>query len=214
MRLLNYISIISFLFTLTTCNSQNNKVELALKECVNQKVNENIKAAYGKEPFDFYEFILKIEEKLLSNNLIEKVDKENYFILLNKLINSNDPKSLNMYKEQNTIIDKFGFGFNSFVINEGIFNQCPYAVSLSNKETDGKLIYEEGKVLNKLMAQGFDDKALLKELFNTLDEESFKKEVYRAPIILLVMINIDTKYNPNLQRLKERQKGKKFLNKN
>ncbi|RNL90318.1 hypothetical protein ED312_06505 [Sinomicrobium pectinilyticum] len=212
MRLFSYIFTFLSVLVFTDCSCQNNKVESALKECVNQKVNKNIQAAYGKEPFDFYDFILKFEKELISNNLLKNRTKDDYYNLLLSIIDdSSDSKYSKIYTQQNNLMDDYGFSAFS---TEAIFTQCPYHISESSKDTEGKIIYAEGNVLNKLMAQGFDDKELLKELINTLDEESFKKEVYRAPIILLVMINIDTKYNPDLQKLKERQKGKKFLNKN
>lgn len=211
MKSIKYILSLCVILSVLSCKAQDTEVELALKECVNEQVNKNIQEAYGKEPFDFYTFILKIEQELLSNKLLQSKDKASYLSLLNNINQSTNIEYSEMYKKQNSIIDSYGFAPFS---TESIFNQCPYKVSVESKEKEGKLIYSQGVILNKLMAQGYSNESLLKELINVTDDDDFDKVVYRAPVILLVMINLDNKYNPDLKKLKEQQEGKDFLNKN
>ena len=197
-------------FAVFSCNSQNNAVEDSLKECINQRINEDITEAYGKEPFDFYDFVLNVEQELLKSGLLENADKNNYFNLL-KSIPPADKEYEKMFHLQNRIMDDFGFFPFS---TETIFNQCPYQVSADKKYGDGALIYNQAAILFKMMESGYDDENLLNKLKDTIDEENFEKVVYRAPIILLVMIELDKHYNPDLKKLKEYQKGRTFLKRN
>ena len=52
------------------------------------------------------------------------------------------------------------------------------------------------------------DEKLLKELFSLVDEKSFSKIIYRAPIIVLVMINLDYKYNREFIKRRRQLRGK------
>ncbi len=214
MKATKNILIICALFFSISSKAQNTEIEEALEECVDKKINEYIENAYGEGSFDFYKFILVIEQEFLFNHLIRDTYKESYLNLLNKINQVAKIKYSKMYNSQNKIIDEFGFEFNSFAINEIVFNQCPYKVSLNSKDNEGKLIYSQGMLLNELMKNGFDNEDLIKELISVTDDDDFDKIVYRAPIILLVMINLDNKYNKDLKKLKKRQKGKVFLNKN
>lgn len=204
-----FLSSLIMLF-IFSCNTQVTEVEMALKECVNEEVNKNIKEAYGKNPFDFYKFILEIEKEFISNEILKSKDKESYLEFFDSFNKQNDIEYSKMYEKQNSLIDKYGFTPFS---TEIIFNQCPYKVSVESKENKGKLIYSQGVILNKLMKSGYDDENLIKELISVTDENNFDKVVYRAPIILLMMINLDNKFNPDLKELKENQKGKSFLKK-
>ncbi len=194
-------------FVIFGCKSQNTAVEDSLRECINQRINEGIAEAYGKEPFDFYDFILTVEQELLKSGLLKNADKNNYFNLL-KSIPPADKEYEKIFHLQNRIMDDFGFFPFS---TETIFNQCPYKVSVDSKDGEGALIYNQAAILYKMMEKGYDDENLLTKLEDSIDEEDFKKAVYRAPIVLLVMIELDKHYNPDLKKLKEYQKGRTFL---
>ena len=187
-------NIISFCILLLSisCMSQNNDVENELKDCVNEKVNKKIEEKYSKEPFDFYEFILKVEEGFISNQSLTSIDKVEYLEFYKNVISTKNKKK---YKknvmQQNEIINQYGFDFNSFVINDNIFNQCPFKVSSSIANKENSIIYSQGYVLNKMMSKNYKDIQLFKELLNKTYDKSFEKIVYRAPIILIVMINLE-----------------------
>lgn len=190
---------------ITSCSNQYNLTEKALKVCVNESLNKNIKERTGKSNFDFYAMIVEVESKLIEAKLISHNDRNGYLRLIKSITESKKTEYEKMYFQQSEIIDKYGFFPFS---TETVFNQCPYKVSADVKYTEGKYIYNQGSILNKLMAEGYDNDELIEELINSVDENNFKKVVYRAPIILLTMIKLDKEYNPNYKRLEEYQKGK------
>lgn len=203
-----FFSLVLFIFS---CKAQNSNTEKALKECINESVNKNIQENYGKEPFDFYELVLKVENELIANELLKNNSKQDYLNLLESITDIKNSKYKTIYQEQSEIMNKFGFTPFS---TESIFNQCPFKVSVKEKEGEGELIYNQGAILNKLMEVGYDNQELLKKLINITDEKDFGKIVYRAPVILLVMINIDQQFNPDLKKLEEYKEGRDFLHKN
>jgi len=200
-----YIPIFVTLFFITSCSGQDNLTEKALKECINESLNKNIEERTGKSNLDFYAMMIEVENNLIKDKLISKGDRNNYLVLLKSILKSKKSEYENIYIQQSEIMDKYGFTPFS---TETIFNQCPYKVSVEHKEAEGKHIYAQGVVLNKLMAKGYDNIDLLNELMNTVDDDNFQKIIYRAPIILITMINLDSMYNPNYKKLKEHQKGR------
>lgn len=190
---------------ITSCSGQDNLTEKALKVCINESLNNNIEERTGKSIFDFYAMIIEVENKLIAANLISYNDNDGYLRLIKSITKSKKPEYEKMYLQQSEIMDKYGFTPFS---TETVFNQCPYKVSANVKDAEGKHIYNQGRILNKLMAEGYDNDELIEELINSVDENNFKKVVYRAPIILLTMIKLDKEYNPNYERLEEYQKGK------
>jgi hypothetical protein len=187
--------ILLLLVSLQSCKSQNSVPELALKECVNESINNNVDKRLDKEPIDFYSFSLQLETFLISKNLLKNKKKNTYYeLLININENTKDNNSKEAYNEIIGIMDRKGFDFNLYQINDNIFNQCPYKVSLEQKDEEDNLIYSQGRILNMLMEQGFTNDALFKELINDISDKNFEKIVYRAPVILLVIINLNSKY--------------------
>ncbi len=208
------ISLLIFI-VFSFCQSQNNNIiEEKLKECVNEVVNvaNGDLESSDKNPFDFYDFVLEIEQKMLGSKMLKESNKHSYL----NLFRSIQSETIDFNKEYTDIInmteDK-GFDFNLYYINEGIFNQCPYKVSVDTKDNQGKLIYRQGSILNRMMEQGYDNEVLLSDLMEVTNEKEFDKIIYRAPIILLVMINLDNKYNPAVKEREELKKGRTFLRK-
>jgi len=203
MKNLKMYILFSILFNALSCQSQDTSWEKALKKCINESVNKNIKEAFGKEPFDFYDFVLIIENELLERKLLNNNHKQSYLNLINMINGLDNIKFREMYHKQKIIINEFGFFAYS---PESIFNQCPYKISVNGRDGEGKLIYKQGSILNDLMAQGYNNKELLSKLISCTDDENFSKIVYRAPVILLTMISLDFKYSPDIKKLREFQK--------
>ncbi|WP_339609460.1 hypothetical protein [uncultured Planktosalinus sp.] len=199
----------------SSCQSQNNNIiEEKLKKCVNEVVNATIVdlESYDKNPFDFYDFILDIEQKMLDSKMLQENNKNSYLNVFKNI----QSETIDFNKEYTNIIEMIedkGFDFNSYRINDGVFNQCPHKVSVDTKEREGKLIYKQGAILNKMMEQGYNNKTLLSDLMEVTNEKEFGQIIYRAPVILLVMINLDNKYNPTIKEREEFKKGKTFLGK-
>lgn len=200
---LRYFLFISLI--IQSCNAQETETEQALKKCVNERVNKNVEELFGKQPFDFYDFISEIENEFVQKDILKTSKKDGYLNLYVDILNSEKPMYVDAYEAQDSIIEKFGFKPFS---TEAIFNQCPYITSSENKEGEGRLIYKQGSILNKMMAKGYDNRKLFEELLNSVDDKNFDKIVYRAPVILLIMINLDNKYNPDIKKMEEYRKGR------
>lgn len=196
------VSIIIFLIFLS-CKSQE-KIEIKLKNCINEQINRKIEERAGKQPFDFYDFILSIENGFIDKKILKNTTSHDYFSLILKIIDTQSKELNEAYIFQQNLIDRYGFFAFS---TESIFNQCPYQSSVIHKNGSGKLIYNQASILYKMMGEGFDNKDLLAELFQVVDEENFEKIIYRAPIIVLVMINLDKKYNLDLKKYEASKKN-------
>ncbi len=210
MKAINLFVFIIFCFISSSCRSQSsNMTEVGLKKCINESVNNNTKEIFGKNHFDFYDFMLEIENIMIANKMLGNRSREGYLDLFENInkINNDDYKW--EYQEFVRLMDDKGFGYNHFVIQDAIFNQCPYKVSVDDKSGEGKFIYAQGTILNKLMKQGYDNRKLLRKLIHSMDERNFDKIVYRAPVIFLVMINLNWKYNPAYEKLEENKKDRK-----
>lgn len=184
------LMLISLICLISSCQPSKKSIERNLKKCVNKVVNDDIKAYYGKKPFDFYSFTLGYEKALLQNKFLKDTSKKAYKSLLNDIIdyNLNDLKKLS--EIQNSMINEFGFGLNQYKINEGVFSKCFYEVSYKTKDGVGKEIYDQGKIYNKILINGFDNMKLIEEAFINIEDENFDNIIYKAPILLLVMINV------------------------
>ena len=190
-------TIIALLITTLTYGQECEK-EKQLMECVNEAINKTAAESYGKNPFDSYTFFKEIEKKLLTN-----VNKEEYQKLFLSLIKKEKRKHRKQYRELKKLCDDVGFDFNLYSVSSSILTKCPYEVFFTKNQTTHKFMYKHILLLNKLEANGYNDINLLNSLINNIDEDSFSKIVYRAPIILLAIINLDLKYNPHLKNYKK-----------
>ena len=176
--------VLLFLFSITSCKSQN--IEKKLRDCVNTEINEY---HYFDEPnyFDFYEFILKIENSIVKDNLLKEIKRENYKGLLFSIIEREKDYSKSLEKILGV------FNENKFYLYsvDIIFNQCPYKISKSGTGNEYEKLYLKGKILNEIMKSGYNNKKLISELFSNYTSIDFEKIEYRAVIILLVAINMD-----------------------
>ncbi|WP_292948261.1 hypothetical protein [Olleya sp. UBA1516] len=177
---------------LSSCKNEKEKQILDdLKKCIDKNLNEDVSKKNGKENFDYLNFVTQFEEKLLSSNFLINNDQVNYYNLLNSIINS-DNDYLLLFDKMNILIDNNGFDPFS---TEYLFNQCPFLASNSSKEKEGFYLFTQGKLLNQMIEVGFNDVNLLSEFIKIVDRKRFENIIYRSPTILLVMINLDIKYN-------------------
>ena len=191
----NNFLLLLLLFSFTmSCKEQETSTETALKACINEKVNTHNKEFFGKEPFDFYKFIIKIENELIEGKLLTNTKMDSYLDLLNKISKSENPKFKDARKKLIKISDEYGFGFNLFTMNDAIFNQCIYKVSKDVKEEEeGRLIYKLGSIFYALTNENYFDEELIEELFKNLSENIFKKDVYRAPALRSLLTSKEIK---------------------
>ncbi|QTY27601.1 hypothetical protein [Flavobacterium sp. CS20] len=89
-----------------------------------------------------------------------------------------------------------GFDFNLYIINNAVFSKCPYDVLTKIEEYKNDPYYKYAVLLNRVMNHGYNNQEAIRELIELTNETEYTKPHYRAPIILLVVINIDLKFNP------------------
>lgn len=198
---------------LWSCKSQTNRVEDDLVKCVNSSVSK-----YSSGNLDFYSLMMEVENRMIEEDLLESKDQENYLHLFSLLYakekdDLKDKKLKKFYEETLSYFKKEEFPYNKFVVVDGIFNQCPYKVSFEDKDGMGASVYNQGSIFNKLMEAGFNDEKLVDKLIKDLNQPNFNKIVYRAPVVLLFFIHLDQMYNPDQKKIREYEKGRKFINK-
>jgi hypothetical protein len=207
--------LIVFILFSTSCQSQNQDVELNLRNCVTQGLKD-----LRPVSADFYDLMSSLEDKMIKKGILESRSRKDYLELLNSIATDSkatDSKATEEYYEKNIKNLYQIFPLNLFLVNDLIFNQCPYKFYLQNKKENIK-IYNIGKLQFQSMENGFRNLELNQKLISNFQESDFEKIAYRAPIIQIMLININYKYNQELkQQLKELEEYKKnrtFLNKN
>ncbi|MCB7479838.1 hypothetical protein [Christiangramia sediminis] len=202
--------LIVFILFSTSCQSQNQEIELNLRNCVTQGLKD-----LRPVSADFYDLMSSLEDKMIKKGILESRSKKDYLELLNSI--AADSKATKKFYEKNIKNLYQKFPLDLFLANDLIFNQCPYKIYLQNKKENIK-IYNIGKLQFQSMENGFRNLELNQKLIINFQESDFEKIVYRAPIIQIILINMNYKYNQELkQQLKELEEYKKnrtFLNKN
>lgn len=88
--------------------------------------------------------------------------------------------------------------FTNFALIDAIFSICPYEVLIKIKNYESTEYYNYAVILNE-MTKGLNNQEAIKNLMNFINENDFKQLDYRASIILLIIINMDYKFNPVVQ---------------
>lgn len=191
--------LILFLFLNISCESQKQGNEIELRNCVTKGLKE-----LRPESENFYDLMNSLENKMIKKGILKGKSKEDYLILLEN-IETETKKTKDFYIENIEYLnDKFPF--NLFLANDLIFNQCPYKVYSQNERENTK-IYNIGKLQNEIMESGFNNLELNKKLISNYQDSDFEKIVYRAPIIELIIINLDLKYNLELEKFEDFKKN-------
>ena len=184
----------------TACNGQSSKAESALRDCINEQVNHNIQESTGKTEFDFFEFLLKAENILMANGLIDSNRKEEYLEFLKGIDTLSAKNGLKAYNQLQELTDNHGFDYRLFIIADGVLNQCPYKVLKSHQLTEDHLIYRQLKIIKELMDNGYYKEDLVEKLFREIDQDEFENVLYKAPVIYLILMNMDFRYDNRLIR--------------
>lgn len=179
-----------------------------LKGCINDKVNKAALELYGKASFDTYEFLKVIENEILKHKLLSNVRQQDYKVFYSNIITNKRRKHKRLYRRLEILCDDTGFDYKFFSVVQAILTECPYRVFFIDNKTKHPFMKKHILTLNRLEAHGYENEELFNDLLYNIDKENFKKIAYRAPIILLVMINLDKQYNPYLKRHRKSIKGK------
>ena len=193
MFILKKTFIVFTILFVNSCKSQDINIENDVKKCINTSVNHDLKMINGKDHFEFYKVMNKIEQKLINLGYLKDKSQKSYFNLFNKLIKNK--KVLNKdYKSIIKIADDYGLEADSFIINDAIFAQCPYKTVKKYNLKKNYPLYKQGFATNKMFNNGYYVIKNIKDVLYSIDKEQFKKDVYRAPIVYLVLINLKYKY--------------------
>lgn len=177
------IILISFL----SCSKQDKKTEIELMNCINNQYSDSIENFYGtKNKTSFYDLMLEVEEVLVKNELLRNTKKKSFLDFFSKLKDNNKKLAL---EKINKLLKESKFDMNYSNLYS-IFQSCPYKIFQLNKNSDSILV-KQYEVFSKMEIEGNDNLNLLHKLIDVTEDKSFNKIVYRAPIILLAVINMD-----------------------
>ena len=199
-----FLILLVILFNIS-CSDQENQIEEELQNCIKQELKD-----LRPESKDFYKIMIEMEERMMEEGLLKDKKRKDYQNMFETIATGSE-RIEDFYNDNIDYLDN-NFPFYLFLASDIILNQCPYkAVSSLNEEQQ---IYKQGVIQNRIMESGFDNLELNKKLIRNVEESDFQKNVYRAPVIYLTLINMDLKYNPDYQKFEEYKKGRHFLNEN
>ncbi|TYA56800.1 hypothetical protein [Formosa maritima] len=205
-------TIYTFLYiSFVSCSAQTNNFENDLKNCINEEINKYASGIYQKESIYFYVFALDIEKKLMDSNLIKNNKKEDYINLFDTIEKEKSNSYKAFFEEILIMMENKGFDLNSFVINNAIYSKCPYDAIIKLKNYKSTSYYEYFSQLNSIMNNGFNNQEMILNLLKSTNQKEFSNIYYRAPIILLAILNMDIKLNPTSEMKKFRVDDKTYL---
>ena len=184
------VSIMVSFGTFYSCKSNEVVIEDKITKCVNEVTNfsEYNKSGQG----DFYTMIKEIEKVIFLQNKLQNFNKEDYIKKIVELLINKEKTGEKLYKETNKIFDKYGY--IPSVNNFKVFNQCPFFVLVTEKNEMKSSLFFQSQLLNEIEANGYKDTELIKELITSTTDEDFKKIVYRAPVVLVLISCLDNIY--------------------
>ncbi len=185
-----------------SCSAQEKEMEKELQNCIKQELKD-----LRPESTEFYKIMVEMEERMLEKGVLKDNKRKDYQNLFDNI--STESEMIEEFYKENIEYLYNNFPFHLFLANDIIFSQCPYKVSSSNKEQQ---IYKQGELQNRIMQSGFDNLELNNKLIKNVKESDFQKIVYRAPVILLTLINMDRKFNLDIEKFEEYKKDRHFLN--
>lgn len=170
-----------------SCSTQDKKVEMELMNSVNEAYSASVESFYGiKNEVSFYDLMLEVEKVLIDDKLLKNTKKNSFIDFFSKLKESDKKLAL---EKINKLLEesKFEMNYNNLY---SIFQLCPYKLLVKNKNIDSDLL-EQHQIFGEMELKGNDDLILLHKVIETTEDKNFKKIVYRAPIILLAVINMN-----------------------
>lgn len=191
------IILTTFLFLiLVSCSNQNKVIEKELMSCVNESVNKEIVAIFGesKEKINVYNLMKDVENIFISKQLINNINKDGYIDAIES-IQSNEKFNMHksIFEESIKMMEVYGFDFNSYTNSLNILSICPSKVLSANENNIETSFKNQTKVLLDLEKSGYYDEELFKQLVLGVENDDFDNIVYRTPIILIILKNLEYK---------------------
>lgn len=190
----NILIIFIFLFS---CKSQDKVVETKLKKCVNKLINQDFESFYKKKSnIDFYFITYNIEQILLNDNFLDNPIKESYIKLITKLLqDEKTSKFESLYIKLTNEFDKIIIGFeDSTYYPIYLYEKCPKEIIITERNKINSTLYRQFETGSYLLSYGHRDEKLIKKFIKETKESDFEKISYRAPIIILVYLNLKIIY--------------------
>ncbi|MCV6630234.1 MAG: hypothetical protein OIF50_10275 [Flavobacteriaceae bacterium] len=169
----------------SSCHSQQ-VVEEKIKECVKEVMNDG----NFLNSFDFYELMEDCENAFIETGILSNATKEAYSSLFEQIKAESRKDLLETINAILSIEDKSGFYFSVYEYHVNLFYRCPYYALVTEKNEIDSTLYWQIEFLKRIMDSSYLDTSLTKQLLSVTRNEDFSKMVYRAPIILLAIINL------------------------
>lgn len=189
------------MIVLIGCKSQDKTVEKSLKRCVNNSINEYLNGIYENSNLDFYELMKSTELVLNKFDLIKNESRQEYIKLFKSIIdlkvndNSKKESYKKAFREILYILEKSKFDGNGYFIKAYPLKVCPFEILIKEQNEMSSPLRIQMDATSQLEANGFDNLEILKDLINNISDENFEKDIYRAPVILLVYLNLKLQFN-------------------
>lgn len=188
------ILILSFLILLMSCKSQEKTIENSLRKCVNKSIGNQIRRISNKN-INFYQLIIKVENILLNDGLLANNNSKSYSDLFKNILKDKYPNEhKEAYNKIYFLLDRSGYENNGYLVKSDVLKDCPYRILITERNKYDTFLSEQVRIISQLEDKGFNNKKLILELVNIINDKSFTKVIYRAPIILLVYRNLKMKY--------------------
>jgi hypothetical protein len=129
-----------------------------------------------------YQMISDIEKASIEAGLIERVSKEEYQKLKDKVYLEND-STFQMVTDKVMIRYGFEYSFNS----DKILSHCVYTALITEKNEITSTLFAQSQYLNQILYSGFEDKQAMDNLLEYTSSSDFECVEYRAPIIICLV---------------------------
>jgi hypothetical protein len=174
-----------FVFTLS-CSSSKKTLETDVMNCVRNKINKN---EYGLN-YDIYKKLFSFEEYLLSEKILDSNNKHSYINLFESF------EKKDFLKKDNNFIQNYikELGLPTYSFASQMLIDCPrdkVSEAIQDNEHYSKSLLIFYLINEKFVSVGYGDVNNIISLITLVNEDDFKKEIYRMPVTLLFLMKYE-----------------------
>lgn len=177
------IFLASFFFLTTSCNSQERIYENKLKECINERFNDDIYKLDNATEVDYFSIVVAMEEYFLSKGLSKGITKKNYLNLITNIFKADTKKRKELYTDLIQITNNNNY--NGLYFSTDVLQNCPHSILNMEGNKIGSMERQFSE-MDKLFAFDPYGQEYIKKLVEVVDENDFKRLTYRVPIITIL----------------------------
>lgn len=202
MKKLKKIAIIIILnLVVYSCNGQ--KSDIIIKDCSQNKLNNNIYKINPNKENHFYLAMSEIENFLNQEQGNNKINKKTYSSLIlfleNNIYNNKDKNNIYYNKisqilEQNNVSPISIIGESNTLIFDCFFNENNQSKDLAIRDENLILYTEKANYIYANAGLSYSNKEII-DLMNTIPNNKFKSILYRTPLILMIYENLHQNKN-------------------